>query len=60
MSHSFNQLDRDLNKHEVQLEAAENDIQKRKERSELLHKKREVEKMRERKELNEFLKEQAR
>merc|ERR1711865_1145838 len=60
MNNSFNTLDTSLNKHEAKLEEAENDILKRKERSELLHKKREVEKMRERKELNEFLKEQAR
>merc|ERR1711865_309239 len=52
MNNSFNTLDTSLNKHEAKLEEAENDILKRKERSELLHKKRE--------ELNEFLKEQAR
>merc|ERR1712166_852687 len=60
MSYTFKNLDAKLNADTKSMEVAEDDIQKRKERSELLHKKREVERMRERNELNEFLKEQAR
>merc|ERR1711865_872193 len=60
MSYTFKNLDAKLNADTKSMEVAEDDIQKRKERSELLHKKREVERMRERNELNEFLKEHAR
>jgi hypothetical protein len=60
MDKAWNTYEKDLRSNENKVKKDFDDTRMRRERSELLHKRREIERMREMQELNQFLKEQAR